>query len=266
MKKLILIGVLALNSILSGDYLLEYKMDDGIQRFMYHNASKAKLLTLDDDSTAIYKIGKKTYIVTGKGKNKKIVDMDEMRAMAKAFGYDPSTYNQEEKFTPKIKKSSKRVTVGGIKGYEWTITGNYDGKTYKEKIIVTNDKRVVKSVRAMKNLFTAMSGVNADNNDLFEIEKGYVVIKADGIELKSFKEKSISASEYTLPTNATKQKMPKLDKKNQEELEKNLKKIEQQVKKEQAEEQQRAQKQEKVENKAPEIDTEKAINLLKSFF
>jgi len=271
MKKLFFIGAIVLSSMLSADYVLEYNMDGEIQRFMYHDASKAKLVTPSDDSSAVYKIGDKTYIVSGSGKNKKIVDMDEMRAMVNSFGYDPSAYNQEETFKPKIKKTSKRVTVAGIKGYEWIVSVDDNGEE-SEKVVVTNDKRVVKTVRAMKNLFTSMSGINTENNDLFEIEKGYVIIKANGLVLSSFKEKNIDKSEYTLPTDAQKQKMPKYDQKKMEALQKHLeeiaKEVEKEVEKAKAEAESKAKKDTKKQDNASQedLDTQKAVNLLKSFF
>jgi len=267
MKKFLLIWIFTLSIVLNADYLLEYQMDNDIQKFMYHNASKSKLVTAEDDAAVIYKIGKKIYIVTGNGKNRTIIDMDEMRAMANAFGYDPSEYNQDKRFKPTIKKSSKRVSIAGIKGYEWIIRAkDDDGKIYENKVVVTNDKRVVKSVRAMKSLFAAMSGIKMDDNDFFEIEKGYVIIKADGILLHSFKEVHIDAKEYTLPTNAKRQKMPKIDEKDRIELEKNLKKVEQEIKKAEAEAKKRAKEEKTQENNREDIDAQQAMDLLKSFF
>ena len=259
MKKTLLISAFALSSMLNADYLLEYKMDNEIQKFMYHDASLSKLVTASDDGSTVYKIGKKSYIVTGKGKNKTVVDVDEMRAMANSFGYDPSEYNPKESFHPHIKKTSKRVTIAGVKGYVWRVQLE-DGDKFEE-IVVTNDKRVVNTMRAMTNMFASMSGIDTGENDMFEIEKGYIVIKADGVELHAFKEKHIDSSEYALPTDAKKQSMPKFDKKNLEALEKGLEEL--------AKEAQKAQKKvtkEPKEDDEPEIDTQKAVNLLKSFF
>jgi len=92
-----------------------------------------------------------------------------------------------------------RVSVGGIKGHEWIVKGEEDGKNYETKMVVTNDKNVVKTMRAM---FTSMSDMSAgmvSGENPFEIEKGYVVIKADGMKLESFKSKSLSSSVYILP-------------------------------------------------------------------
>ena len=256
MKKSLLIGALALSSILSADYLLEYKMGEDTQKFMYHDASTARLIMPSDDASSIYKIGKKSYIVSGRGKNKKIVDVDAMRAMANSFGYDPSEYNQEEQFHPQIKKTSKRVTVAGIRGEVWRVSAE-DGAEF-EDIVVTKDKRVVHTMRAMQNLFENMSGIKADSS-MLEIEKGYVVIQADGLKLNKFKEMSIDASEYALPTDAKKQEMPHFNKKNMKALEDRLAELA----KESEKMQEKTQKSQKDEEK---IDADKAVDMLKSFF
>ena len=244
MKKSLFISVLALSSLLHADYVLEYKMDKDIQKFIYHSSSKSKLVMPSDEASAIYKIGKKSYIVSGKGQHKKIVDVDEMRAMANSFGYDPSEYEQEELFHPKITKSSKRVTIAGIKGQVWSVSASDGSET--QEIVVTNDTRVVKTVRAMEALFRNMSGADAENGDMLEIEKGYVIIKADDLKLHSFKEKDINSQEYALPTDAKRESMPKFDRKKLEALQKKL------------EEHQR--------DAEENVDADKAVDMLKSFF
>ncbi|WP_294963712.1 hypothetical protein [Sulfurimonas sp.] len=123
-----------------------------------------------------------------------------MKAKAKEMGFDPSLFMQKQekpKFT--IKKTGKRVNVGGIKGEEWIVKGKQDGKNYESKVVVTSDKNVVKTMRAMFSSMSDMTGGMVSGDNPFEMKKGYVVIKADGMKLESFKSKSLSSNVYKLP-------------------------------------------------------------------
>ena len=209
MRKYLLVAVMALTTLLQADYVLKYQMDTEEQTFMYHNQNSSKMINVSDgEKREIYKIGKKTYIVSYEDGKKTVIDMDEMRKMSQAMGFDASTYQQEiQKPQYKIKKTGKRVTVGGVKGELWIVSGEEDGEKFKEEMVVTKDKRVVKSIRAMFQLFSSMSGISSEDNYL-ELKKGYVTIKAEGMELKSFSDKKISSSEYKLPKGAKQQKVP----------------------------------------------------------
>ncbi len=105
------------------------------------------------------------------------------------------------------------LKVAGIAGEVWIVSGIYDGEKYKEEIVVTKNKKVVKIVRAMFNVFSSMSGAQIEEN-FYELQKGYVTTKADGLQLKSFSEKSIQSSEYELPKQSQKQKAPDSKKEN----------------------------------------------------
>jgi len=209
MKKYLIVVIMALSSLLQADYVMKYQMDTEVQTFMYHNDKSSKMINVSEgEKREIYKVGEKTYIVSYEDGKKTVIDMDKMRKMSQSMGYDVSAYQEEtQKPQYKIKKTGKRVKVGGVGGEVWIISGEEDGEKYKVEMVVTKDKKVVKSVRAMFNLFASMSGVSTESNYL-EIQKGYVTIKADGMELKSFKEKKVSSSEYKLPKDAKKQKIP----------------------------------------------------------
>lgn len=208
MKKLIM-GLIVVSTLTQADYVMEYQMEEDTQKFMYKNSSTAKLINNSEgDRSSIYKIGKKTYIVTNNGRDKKIVDMDEMKAMANSFGFDPSQHMHEEEMppAPKIRKTGKRVKVAGVNGEVWSVSVYEDGLKHTSEMVVTKDKRVVKSVRSMSSIFTSMSG-GMDAGSGLEIKKGYVIIQADGMRLKSFKDKKVNANEYKLPNDASKQDM-----------------------------------------------------------
>jgi len=211
MKKLyMLIGLVFFVSSLQADYILKYKMDTEVQTYMYHSDSKSKLINgSGDEKQEIYKIGKKVYIVSYEDGEKNIIDMDEMKRMSQAFGgMDPSMYQEEMKKPDySIKKTGKRVKVGGIKGEVWIVTGEEDGEKFREEMVVTKDKRVVKAVHAMFDTLTSMSGAEFEENFL-EVQKGYVTIKASEMALVSFSDKRVPSSTYELPKDGKQQKMP----------------------------------------------------------
>jgi len=213
MKKYLVIVVVFFATLLQADYILKYQMDTQEQTFMYHSDSSSKMISIGDgEKRELYKIGKKSYIVSYKGNRKTIIDMDAMKKMSHSMGYDASKYKQEtQKPDYKVKKTSKRVTVGGIKGQVWIISGEENGERFKEEIIVTKDKKVVKSIRAMYQLFTSMSGAPMEDSFL-EVQKGYVTIKAFNMHLKSFREEKVASSEYQLPKGAQEPKMPDFSK------------------------------------------------------
>jgi len=213
MKKYLLTAILALTTLLQADYVLKYQMDTEEQTFMYHSDKSSKMINKGDgEKREIYRIGKKIYAVSYDNGRKKVIDMDEMRKMSQSMGYDASQYQEEiQKPKLKVKKTGKRVTVGGVRGEVWIVSGVEDGKKFKEELIVTKDRRVVKTARAMFDLFMSMSGVETESNFL-EIQKGYITIKAEGMELKSFSEKKVASSEYQIPKDAKKQKVPNFGK------------------------------------------------------
>jgi len=201
MKKLAVIGLMVLGSALGADYVLEYEMQDGVQTYMYHSDTKAKMLTRSDgESSGVYKIGKKSYIVGGDGT---VMDVDEMKKMAAGFSFGEGVPQEEERGgTPKVTRTGKSINLAGIRGEVWRLSGTEDGLSYSSEVIVTKDKRVVKTIRAVSSAW----GNSMDGG--LEIQKGYVIIKAEGMKLKSFHEKSVDAKEYALPDGTHKAEFP----------------------------------------------------------
>jgi hypothetical protein len=190
-------------------------MDSATQTFMYHDASHVKMITREGgERSEIYRIGKKSYAVSHENGKTKVVDLDQIRAMAESLGGGAqqqiqNTNRKKEKFN--IDKTGKTVTVGGIKGEVWIVEGYEEGERFKQEIVVTKDKRVSKAMNAMMKVFADMSGAQEEEMEgLFEVEKGYVTIKADGMLLKSFEEKTLPKSTYELPKDAQMQEMPNL--------------------------------------------------------
>ena len=247
MVKFIVIFVMAFATLLQADYVLKYNMDGEKQTFMYHSSLSAKLsMSGSDEEKNIYKIGKKVYVVSTDNGKKTVMDLDKLKEMQRAMGFDSSAYQQEvEKPQYSIKKTGKKVKVAGINGELWIVSGKEDGESYKVDMVVTKDKRVVKAVREMFSLFASMSGGTSGDN-FYEIQKGYVTIKTDGLVLESFSEKKVSATEYKLPTDSKQMQMPTFgSKKGKSETPSNSK---------------------QTQKEAVNKNVDDAVNMLKSFF
>lgn len=193
-KRNLIVTLMAMITLLQADNVVKYNMNGEVIEFMYKNPTTFKMVTnTEDGKVEIYHINKKSYVVSYASEGITVVDVNAMKAKAKLTGFDPSSVIQKQekpKFT--IKKTAKTVNVGGIRGSEWLVISKVNAKDYETKVVVTNDTDVVKTMRSMSD--TMMLGTN-----LFEIEMGYVIIKADGMKLESFKSKNVPSKEYKLP-------------------------------------------------------------------
>ncbi len=205
------VALLSLTGALHADYILQYQSEAETQTFNYRDASHATLVTSGEGETSsIYRIGEKIYIVSDDDGQKRVMDMDEMKKMTAAMKGSGMMQEPESSRAHdyKIKKTGKTVTVGGIKGEVWIVEGTDDGEPFKEEVVVTNDKRVVKTFDAMMAMFAKMGEGIVDMPEELNIAKGYAVIRAEGMELKSFSEKALPQSSYELPKGAKQEKMP----------------------------------------------------------
>jgi len=200
-KKSLIIVLMAIVPLLQADHIVKYNMDGEIMEFMYKNSTTSKMITNSEDGKVeIYHIKKNSYLVSHGEEGVSVVDVNEMKAKAKEMGFNPAMYmEKQEKPKYTIKKTGKRVNVGGINGEEWIVKGREDGRNYETKVVVTNDSKVVKTMRAMFSSMSDMTGGMVSGDNPFEMKKGYVVIKADGMKLESFKSKSLSSNVYKLP-------------------------------------------------------------------
>ncbi|MEA3523465.1 MAG: hypothetical protein U9R50_10890 [Campylobacterota bacterium] len=202
----------SLLSLLHADYISIYQMDEETQKIMYHDSSHSKIINSSKgDKSAMYFIDDKIYSVQYENGKAKVIDLDQMRSMMGSMGAQEQVNQKQDEFDFKIKKTGKKETVAGIKGEIWIIEGSDDGETFKDQIVVTKDKRVVKAMHAMTRMFSKMSGgATDDSGNIFELEKGYATIKSDGMVLRSFKEKQLPKSDYELPKDAQMQEMPNI--------------------------------------------------------
>ena len=204
-KKLSFLLLLVTNLTLSADYIAILDLNGATQTLLYKDDKHAKLITQDGSSkSSFYLIGTKSYIVSEEDGQKTVMDMDEMRQMTKAFGGETTTTAQQKMSDFQIVKTNKHENVAGIKGTIWYLVDPQTKKRYK--VVVTNNPNVKKSFHVM-NIFLSSFTDNADKYNMFELENGYVVIKAEGMELKKFKKKSLPEKTYQLPKDAVKANM-----------------------------------------------------------
>ena len=189
---------------LQADYLMQYNMDGEVNTFLYKDANHAKLITHKDKqggSSAIYSLNKKVYVVTDEDGMLSIVDTQKAKSFMDSMGINIIMSDEEKqenrKFT--IKKTGKKELVAGIKGDVW-ILGDKGEQT---RVVVTNNKNIVKMTHNMTHLLSKMSG---SEQNFYEIKKGYVLIKAEGMKLEKFTKKKVAKSEYMLPKKASSKK------------------------------------------------------------
>lgn len=187
---------------LHADSVLKYNMGSEINTFYYSNDNHAKMVPQSDKegSSEIYAINKKIYIVSYHDGILSIVDLNKTKSFMDSMGIS-FVQEAEEKHIPefKIHKTSKKERVAGINGEVWYLSD--DDNKEKTKVVVTNKKAVVQAVRKMFAMFEKISPDAAYN--YYEIEKGYLLIKADEMELLEFSTKKIPKSTYKLPTAAS---------------------------------------------------------------
>ncbi len=202
MKKLLVFLVMLLvSSVVEAGYELEYDVDGDSQIYRYMDSKHSKIIMQDDDAKShIIKNTKSIYIVTYKNNGAiDTLDMKAMKRQASQFGFDTSQYTQKpQKPNFKITKTSKRKKIAGVNGEIWILHDADHSSQKGEKVVVTNDKDVVKAVHSMFGLLGDVSGGEADNA-FIELQKGYVTIQAPGMMLKHFKKTSVSADEFKIP-------------------------------------------------------------------
>lgn len=113
MLRFILIFIMAFVVSLQADYVLKYEMDGEQQTYMYHSSSSAKMsISGNGENQEIYKIGKKIYIVSIENGKKSVMDLDKLKQMQSAMGFDASMYKQEiEQAKYNIRKTGKKLRV-----------------------------------------------------------------------------------------------------------------------------------------------------------
>jgi len=210
MTKKILLATGLLTSVLWADFTLEYKMEGNMKQVVQYKDAQHVLISTGSagEQGAQLIVGDKRYMVMNQGGKKKYMDMDVMMAqMKQMFAGMPAEAEQEEAKEEdsefKVIKKGKSKTVAGIKGQVWTVQYEEEGKKENLDLVVTDDDKVVDAVQkylAVMKQFTQMDGEGDDGlSALMNIEKGYVTIAFDGMELVKFDDAEIPDSVYALP-------------------------------------------------------------------
>lgn len=215
-----LLFLLGLSTALFADYTMVLETGErGEQQTIEYKDDKHIKVNMDQDSGMLV-IGEKAYMVNSEDGETKVIDMDEMRAMMGGFtgGLKEKAKEVQDEMDMKVIKKGKSKRVAGIKGQVWTIEYDQDGETKRSDVVVTSDKRVVKTMSAYGKAISRMAMSPEESDDEFmqmmQIAPGHVIIQADSDEeggsftLKSFSERSIPASTFALPSDAKQQKMP----------------------------------------------------------
>ena len=209
-KKILLVTGL-LTSVLWADFTLEYKMESNMKQVVQYKDAKHVLITTGSagEQGAQLIVGDKRYIVMNHGGKKKYMDMDVMmEQMKQMLAGMPQEAKQEEAKEEeesdfKVIKKGESKTVAGIKGEIWTVEYEDEGKKEHLNLVVTDDDKIVDAVYkylAVMKQFTQMGGEEEDGlSSLVNIEKGYVTIAFDGMELIKFDEADIPDSLFALP-------------------------------------------------------------------
>jgi len=212
MKTKIILATWLLTSVLWADFTLEYKMEGNMKQVVQYKDAQHVMITTGGagESGAQLIVGDKQYIVMKHGDKTKYMDMDVMMEQMKQMlaGMPQETEKEETKEDKesdfKIVKKGKSKTIASIKGQVWTAEVEEEGKKERLDLVVTDDDKVVDAIHkylAVMKQFTQMGGEEEDGlSSLVNIEKGYVTIAFDGMELIKFDETDIPDSLFALPT------------------------------------------------------------------
>lgn len=199
MKKRALLILLLLSISLNADFVLIYNMDIDRIKYTYKNISTSKMVNNSEDGIkSVYVIDDNTYLVNYTPSGIKIKNANNLKIKKRV--YDATMYiAKKTKANYKIRKTKKRKTIAGIEGEVWMVFGHDGGQVYSQHVVVTKNPKVVKVMRNMYLSYSKMNGEIIDLQNIFEIEPGYMLIKTDSMQLKSFLEVNLEPNIYALP-------------------------------------------------------------------
>lgn len=224
MKRLIWLMALMATTLLSDDTIV-YKMHDTDQSatwtMQYQDSDHIKIMMKDDNANTVtyYLTDGKRYMVNAQdGEQPTVFDMDEMGQLMKSMGLDKMVGGMGnaavEQADPKYIKTNQTKRVSGYMGKVWYVeyTDGKDKKRKKEKIVVTNDRDISRSV---KNFFKAMGrmipGAEGIYENITQLPDGYVWIETKDSRFQSYSDERIASSTFELPKNATMQSFGQLN-------------------------------------------------------
>ncbi len=240
------LGFISLMTVMAfADFTLVYKMDNMINEIIeYKDADNVKLsYTIDDDDENLTDVGQylingRRYSVLREDGNLTYMDMDkteekteELTEELNLTGVDCEA-NITKPFFEILQKKGEKI-VASIKGEVWEVESEEDGEKYKEDIVVTSDKDLVDAVtRSFKILKKFGEGpygreIGPDVESMMFVEKGFVLMQAEGIRYVKLDHKKIPEGTVRLPKNAvdSMKNLPKFTDEEREEGKKLLKEV-----------------------------------------
>jgi len=227
------------------DFTLIYKMDNKINEIIeYKDAKNVKLsYSVDDEDENLTGVGQylidgRRYSVLREDGNLTYMDIDKAEQKSDELTEDLNL--TEENCNAQITKPFFKVLnrgqeeiVSGIKGEIWEVESEEDGEKYREKIVVTNNKELVdamsKSFEILQKFGEGPYGreIGLDIKSMMFVEKGYVLISAEGIRYQELRKDKIPKETIKLPKDAIDSMLnfPKFTEEKREEGKKLFKKV-----------------------------------------
>lgn len=126
---------------------------------------------------------------------------------------------KKKPFFTLIKKSGTKI-VAGIEGEIWEVESEEDGTKYKEEIVVSNNKDLVKAmhktIEILQEFGEGPYGMEIDDDlvSMMLVADDYVLLSAEGMKFKKLDYEKIDEKVFKLPKEAVDgmKNLPKMDK------------------------------------------------------
>ena len=240
------LGLILIMTVMTfADFTLIYKMDNMINEIIeYKDAKNVKLsYTIDDEDENLTDIGQyliddRRYSVLREDGNLTYMDIDKTEQKTDELTQELNLTNDDchaaitEPFFKVLKKGEEKI-VSGIKGEVWEVESQEDGEKYREEIVVTKNKELVdamhKSFEILKKFGEGPYGreIGPDVESMMFVEKGYILLSAEGIRYIELRYDKIPDDTIKLPKYAidSMNNIPKFTEEEREEGKKLLKEV-----------------------------------------
>lgn len=184
-----LILTLILSSLLYGDFTLTYRINNKIIQTTYYKDNNHTLVKFREDNKTLQEL-----LILD---NKQYIKFSE---------------NGQDKIY-EIPKKTEKIDENYTKNVNYTVVdvqenGGYDFKTQKwiikkgdknETVIVSNDKKIYPKVQKLVFSLRKLLPKDIENQaTIFDMGKGYALIKSNNIELLSHKDSNISLDTFDI--------------------------------------------------------------------
>ena len=225
-----------LGGLLFGDFTLVYEMGgegDGKREevIQYHDAKHVKLSFREVSRRNLptpegeYIIDGVRYAVVREDGKLSYMNMSRIDQVTERLTEElnvsrlPGKSAPSKPFFTRVKKSGKR-TVAGIQGEVWEVESEEDGKKYREKIVVSDNRDLIdamqRTIGVLQSFGEGPYGMEIDDDlvSMMLVADGYVLLSAEGMVFRSLDHREIEKSVFRLPKEAVNgmKNLPKMDK------------------------------------------------------